>query len=308
MNLPLTITFVFLHGLLHAHERSAQLTNFLNSPKPDWLSLGEPITVEKHPLSVPQVNQESFRESAGGATNTRTKAFVPSLNLSYGFPYQLLWRGGDNEGFGVSLSPDKSKIITNSGSPPYFRTYEIDGDQLHEINTQLPKITYDQEPKGVIHRWVWAADELLIGHAEVTDEEGHQLLETRLYSFRTDTKSLARLDLSNLNLDTQDPPLVEVLSIEKDLSQLVLEVGGEKLLVSADLKSPHKLVQEDRTTEQEKPDQAVQSTGPNNDSAPSPTGEEAPHSDSAPTIGLIGWSLVIISILTVVVFSIRKAR
>ncbi len=83
---------------------------------------------------------------------------------------------------------------------------------------------------------------------ENDEEKGQILLENRLYAFHTGLSSLARLDTSALDhlrdpTYPDEPPMFDVVSVEKDLSELVLEVNGVSTVrVKADLKSPHKLI------------------------------------------------------------------
>ena len=240
--LNIIFTMGLLCGVVLGHGRSEELTKLFNSPAPEWLSLASPIKVEPSSENFASIDKESFRARSGGITHSRNRVYIPPNNFVHEFDYKLKWRGNNEEAFGASLSPDGTQLLTNSGKAPFFRLYDFKNTQLEEVEISLPRITYDEGLKGFISRWYWASDEVLIGYAEILDEQMHELVESRLYAFQLDSQSLARLDLSALNLNQDDPPFVEVVSVGKDLSQLVLDVGGTRVLTKADLKSPHKIL------------------------------------------------------------------
>jgi hypothetical protein len=146
---------------------------------------------------------------------------------------------GDNEaGTGSSLSPDGARLIVNSG--PSSHLYEIlpNGDS-REVPLQLPHVTYDAGRKGYLRGWSWADDQTLIGYAEIDDDAGHEVLESRIYVFHMKERVLSRLDLSALNLPTG--AWVEVNKVGSDLNHLKIIVGNSEFTVKADLKSPPRI-------------------------------------------------------------------
>lgn len=235
-------------GAVFGHGRSEELTKLLNSPVPEWLSLASPIKVEASSKNFASLDKESFLPRSGGVTHSRNRVYIPAKNFVHEFPYKLQWRGNNEEAHGAFLSPDGTRLLTNSGKAPFFRLYDFENNQLEEVEILLPRITYDEGLKGFIYTWYWASDEVLIGYAEILDEQMHELVESRLYAFQLESQSLARLDLSALDLNPDDPPFVEVVSVGKDLSELILDVGGTRVLTKADLKSPHKILDEESSS------------------------------------------------------------
>jgi hypothetical protein len=221
-----------------AHGRSEKLIRELNSPVPDWMSPAEPIKAE--PAEAQSLTSSlSFRQRPGGATNSRNRVRIPERGIEFQLPHPIDWRGVNEEGYGVSLHPDGTKFLANSGMTT--RLYEISlGEELREIPLQLPHVTYDEGLKGWILGWSWAGDHLLVGRAEITDEAGHEILEGRLYVFYLKERALARLDLSSLDLP--DNAGIEVVGIGDDLGHLRIRSGGRDWAVKADLKSPPRLV------------------------------------------------------------------
>jgi hypothetical protein len=230
-----------------AYGRSEEMLRELNAPVPKWLSLAESIKAEPiEEQSLPTAL--SFRPRSGGATNTRNKVQIPARGLEFSFDYSITWRGGSDEGHGVSLSPDEKMLLVNSGTTPHL--YEITSDGKHqEIPIRLPNVTYDDRLKGFITGWSWVSNEALLGIAEITDERGHELIENRLYLFHLKEQALARLDLSALKL-TDDDANIEIVSIGEDLEHLRILAGDRELTLKANLKSPTTLHSEDTETSQ----------------------------------------------------------
>lgn len=222
-----------------AHGRSAEMIRMLNAPVPDWMSLAEPVKVEPiDEQSLPAVH--SFRPRSGGATNSRNRVQIPELGIEFQVSYSIDWTGNNAAGLGVSLSPDGTKLIVNSGTTPHL--YEIARNGEHrELAIRLPNVTFDDGPKGFISRWSWASNEVLIGLGEITDERGHELLEVRFYLFHLKEQALARLDLNALKL-SEDLAGLEIAGIGRDLEHLQIRLGDRVFAVKADLKLPPKLL------------------------------------------------------------------
>jgi hypothetical protein len=234
----ITVFWMWLCFYLFAERRSAEMIRELNAPVPDWLSLAEPIKVELiDDKTLP--DGYLFRPRSGGATNTRNRVRIAERKLEFEFDYEISWRGGNSEGYGVSISPDGKMLLVNSGTNPHL--YEIRADSsLHEVFIKLPHVTYEEGLKGFITRWSWVGDDVMIGHSEIVDETGHEILENRIYVFYLKEQALARLDLNALNL--KDSYGIEITSIGHDLKHIRMRLGGGEFTVKADLQSPPRLL------------------------------------------------------------------
>ncbi len=201
---------------------------------------------------------------------------------------------------GIALSPDESRLVINCGAPD-AHLYEIEEDgQLIEIPVRVPYVTYDEGPKWFISRWFWASNDVLLGYSSIEDEKGYDVLENRLYAFNTRTSSLARLDLSAF--DTEN--VLDVVSVGKDLSELVLYVGeGNTLRVKADLKLPHKLIQAQKTIKEPVP-------GTASVLSPSLAGNQVSASGSRPSGNPFPWLwwLLILGVMLGVAYLYRSSR
>ncbi|MCB1097916.1 MAG: hypothetical protein KDN22_20255 [Verrucomicrobiae bacterium] len=221
-----------------AHGRSPEMIRELNAPVPDWMSVAEPIKAEPiEDQSLPA--SYSFRPRSGGATNSRNRVQIPERGIEFQVLHEIDWRGINEEGYGVSLNTDGTKLVVNTGMTS--RLYEITSDGEHrEVPIRLPHVTYDEGLKGFITGWSWAGNDVLVGRAEITDETGDEIIEGRLYVFHMGERALARLDLSALNLS--DNAGLEVASIGENLEHLRVRVGDREFAVKADLKSPLKVL------------------------------------------------------------------
>jgi len=222
-----------------AHGRSAEMIRALNAPVPDWMFLAEPIKVEPmdgQALPVPP----SFRPRSGGAANSGNRIQIPDRGIEFQVDYPIVYTGNDAEGLGVSLSLDGTKLIVSSGTGPHL--YEIAPNGSHrEIPLRLPDVTYDDGPKGLITKWSWAGNDVMIGRSGITDERGHELLEVRFYLYHLKEQALARLDLTALKLP-DDIAGLEITGIGHDLEHLQIRLGDREFAVKADLKSPPRLL------------------------------------------------------------------
>ncbi len=222
------ITFlVIATPCAYTHGRSQEMIDMLNAPPPEWLTIGKRIIVE--PDSSGSGDSITFRPLSGGTENTRRSVTIPDRGIEIRVDYPISWY------YGSSLSPDGSKLITNSGTQS--RLYEIGTDgSHHEVEIRFPYVTYDPGPKGFITGWSWAGDNTVIGKAEITDYQGHDILEMRIYVFHLKERMLSRLDMSALGLP--DATRFEVLGIGSDLNHLKISVDGEEFTVKADLETP----------------------------------------------------------------------
>jgi hypothetical protein len=232
----ISLTLTYLYFVLNAfgHGRSEEMSQMLNAPVPDWLSVCEPLKV----MSVSEHSFPTnllFRPRTGGAANSRNRVQIPDRGIEFQVDYQIDWTGNNSEGLGVSLSPDGSKLIVNSGTNPHL--YEITtGGEHKEVPVRLPKVTYDPGQKGFITGWSWISDDILVGTAEITDERGHELLESRLYLYHLKKQLLTRLDMSELKLP-EGAEVMEIISPSSDLEYLRIRLGENILTVKADIKS-----------------------------------------------------------------------
>ncbi len=235
-----------------AQRRSDEMIRTLNAPPPDWLSLAEPIKVEPIEGGMQDLDQSRFRSPSGGVMHGTHHIEIPKLNLVV----ELDEDRRINSPGDASISPDETKLVVNCGTDVYLYEIREDG-QLTNFPVQVPHVTYDEGPKWFISNWVWASNDVLLGFSDIEDEKGYEILETRFYAFHIGTSSLARLDLSRLR-NGPHAPMFELVSVGKDLSELVISMEGEDyttktVRVKADLKSPHKLIQAQKTIKEPVP-------------------------------------------------------
>ncbi|GEM_PF-1128487 len=239
MKTPL-IAVVWLSVALEvsAHGRSEEMIRELKAPVPEWMALAEPIKVEPvEDGSMPE--SRSLRPRSGGATNSRNRVQIPERGIEFQVSYEIDYTGKNEDGYGVSLSPDGTKLVVNTGMTT--RLYEIAANGEHrEVPIRLPHVTYDEGEKGWILGWSWAGDGALVGRGVILDETGHDMIEGRLYAFHLKEQALARLDLSALDLSDTDE--IEIASIGEDLKHLRIRLGDREFAVKADLKSPPRLL------------------------------------------------------------------
>lgn len=228
-SLPFLLAWVPLSG----EDRTDEVQKELTAPAPDWLTIGESIKV--NPANPEVITASSFRPINGNASNPQNPVKKPATTPDCG----MIQVVEDLSRRARSLSPDGKKLIINSGT--VSRVYEIlpDGSQ-NPIDFKLPRVTYDEGPKGFITGWSWADDTTLIGEALIMHEK--QFIEHRLYVFHSKQKVLSRLDLSPLNLPINIAARLIVTEASHDLQSLKLAALGSVMTVSADLKSPPKLL------------------------------------------------------------------
>ena len=225
----------FLLGILgisnaFAYGRPEEMYRELNAAPPDWLTIGAPVSVKIG--DVADADHTTFRPRSGGVTNSRNRVTIPSRGIEIRLDYNIDWSGVNEEGAGSSLSPDGTHLITNTGTTS--RVYEIFADGTYqERPLTLPHVTYDPGSKGYLRGWSWVDDQTLLGSSEITDEEGHEVLENRIYVFHLKEKVLRRLDLKGLDLGSSNSLKIE--EIGNDLKHLKVLIGGQKVILNADL-------------------------------------------------------------------------
>jgi hypothetical protein len=225
---------------LSSHGRSEQMYQELNAKTPDWLSIGVPIKVE--PSNTSAQAEAVFRTRSGGTTNSSNRVQIPTRGIEIRVDYAVDYTGNNEAGTGSSLSPDGTRLIVNSG--PSSHLYEIlPNGEAREIPLQVPHVTYDAGRKGYLRGWSWVDHQTLIGYAEIDDDAGHEILETRIYVYHIKESTLSRLDLSALNQPAN--ALVEVTKIGRDSDHLLMNVGDGQFMVVADLRPPAKTVKPD---------------------------------------------------------------
>ncbi len=210
-----------------AHGRSQEMIDMLNAPPPEWLTIGKRIIVR--PSNGSFDDSVIFRSLSGGAQNTRNRVKIPSRKIEFNVDYEVDWY------YGSSMNPDGTMLIVNSGMKS--RLYEISPDgSHHEAELLLPYVTYDPGLKGFITGWSWAGTNTLVGISEITDYEGHEVLENRIYVFHMKERVMSRLDMSALNLPKDEA--FEVLGVGDDLNHLKILMNGKEFTVKADLETP----------------------------------------------------------------------
>ena len=223
-----TLVLAILMGgsMAFGHGWSEQMSRELDSPVPDWLSIGAAIKVD--PAGEISDDQTAFRSISGDSRSTRSRVILPDRGLEIKVDYPISWYRGS------SLSPDGTMLIINSGTES--KVYEILPDGSHRaVELTLPRVTYDAEPKGFIAGWSWADGKTLIGESEVDNEKG-EFIEKRIYVFDKEKSILRRLDVSSLNLPTTEGLTVSKVGL--GLDRLRISVGNSEFTVKADLTSP----------------------------------------------------------------------
>ncbi|HEY1080847.1 MAG TPA: hypothetical protein VGE29_01210 [Prosthecobacter sp.] len=244
--LPKVIPLLFAIGFLSAQENQGMSVRWAyeSAPAeteerqkiPEWLSIGIPIKAE--PATSISGDQTVFRPRSGGATNSRNRVQIPTQGIEIQVDYEIDWTGNNEAGTGVSLSPDRKRLVVNSG--PTTHLYEIQNNGAYrELPQQLPHRTYDTGIKGYLRGWSWADDQTLIARAEITDDTGHEIIENRIYVYHMKERVLSRLDLSALKLTETDG--MEVMGIGEGLNRLKLSIGNTLMIMDADLKSSPKI-------------------------------------------------------------------
>lgn len=224
-------------GLSLAHQgHSEAYKEYLNQPKPEWLSIGEPIKVKV-------VESGSFDISKSSSVIVYPRSIsIPEKKIKIVFPYQLL--GGASWGKDGShlLSPDKRMLVVNAGDSP--KVYEIlEQGSYKEADIDFPKLTFDSEKRGVITGWRWASDGALLAESAIENEGTGEHENSRVYVYHWEEKILSRLDLDSLNLKSLEN--VEIVGVSQDASYLKINVGGKVYDLQADLKSIPKLLKRD---------------------------------------------------------------
>lgn len=223
--------FPLFTSQLWGHGWSEAMRRELNAAAPEWLVVTEPIKAELVRQAV--LDTSIYRPISGDSHSTRSRVTLPGHGIVIEVDYPISWYRGS------SLSPDGTKLIINSGTES--RAYEILNDgQYHQIELQLPHVTYDAGPKGFISGWSWAGNHVLVGEAEVNNEKG-EFIEKRIYIFNVKEKTLSRLDVSAVNLSSTEG--LTVTKVSSDLNGMCLSLGDADFAVMANLKSPPKPLQ-----------------------------------------------------------------
>jgi hypothetical protein len=292
----ITYSIVLFIGIA-AHGRSEEMIRTLNAPVPAWMSLAEAIKVE--PVAAENFAQDySFRPRSGGATNSRNRVQIPELKIEFEVNYSIDYFGRKSAGHGVSLSPDRRKLLVNSGTNSHLYEISPSGD-YKEIPIRLPHITYDAGPKGIITEWGWAGNDILAGTASITDDTGHELVDTRIYLFYLKEQALARLDISAL--PSKPPSALEVVSFGEDLQHLRIKWGGELFSLKADLAAPPKLI-----TSTNSPLNSAPKANPLQDSS---TAANARREDSNGSSGFWTWLIAgIIALLGFCIWQMKRRK
>jgi hypothetical protein len=276
---------IFAITQLFGHGWSEEMRRELSAPAPEWLAIG--TTIKAEPTKQKADDQKSFRPISGDSQSTRDRVSIPSRGIEIKVDYPISWYRGS------SLSPDGTKLIINSGADT--KLYEIHANGQHrQIELKLPRVTYDEGPKGFITGWSWADNTTLLGEAEVDNEKG-EFIEKRVYVFHLRDSTLSRLDVSALNLATTEG--LTVTKVGTDLGSLRLSIGDAEFTVSADLKSPPHLSEQQQQG-------ADPSTTPPSVMPPAPkNATSTKRLTSTPTkepASSTMWSIIVVLIVTVI--------
>ena len=224
-----------------AHQgHSEAYKEYLNQPKPGWLSIGEPIKVE--PV---EVDQKKFLESVDEDQElkvTRYAVSLPQKDITIKFDHSV--RGWHSWGNARKkwLSPDGRMLVVNTGGGS--RMYEIlDQGSYREIEFDFPKLTFDSGKRGEIYGWRWASNEVLLAESEIENEDTGEHENNRVYAYHWEEKVLSRLDLESLNIESLEG--VEIIDVSQDANYLKINIGGDTHALKADLKSVPNLFKKD---------------------------------------------------------------
>jgi len=238
--MKVVLLIIGLVGLLYSHGIGEDHIDLLNSPAPDWLTVTGPLVAKPIEDGIDTVQQNNFRRVlTNEVQNTRYSVTIPHLGVNFETDYPIFYSFNPDVGSGVSLSPDEKTLLTNSGRKVRF--YDVsDKDDIVELDIEVPSVTYDEGEKGIILSWSWGSNDILVGDATIESPDGHDVTETRLYLYDIKDKVLTRLDLSNLKHDTNPEGryVYDLVSVNKNLNEIIVSVNGIKHLLSADLKSP----------------------------------------------------------------------
>lgn len=163
-------------------------------------------------------------------------------------------------------------------------------------------MTYDEGPKGYLREWSWADDQTLIARAEITDEAGHEVLESRTYVYYMKERVLSRIDLSNLDFPTTDG--LEITKMGSDLNHLKFRVGGSEFTVKADLKSPPKIKKQEARV----PKRTDLTAAPNQPAFKTPEAKAVTKKKEPELISWLVWIGIIITALSLLLFFLTKRR
>ena len=229
-------------GLSLAHQgHSEAYKEYLNQPKPEWLNIGEPITVK----SV-EVDQKTFLDAVEEHERvkvTRHSVSLPEKDITIKFENTLIsWYSGGDAAKKM-LSPDGSKLLVETAGKGLFM-YEILGQNSYrEIKFDFPEIAFDSAIRGTISGWRSAADGVLIAESEIENEDTGEHENNRVYAYHWKEKILSRLNLDGLNLKNLED--VEIVDVSQNSNYLKINIGGEAYTLKLDLKSVPEFLKRD---------------------------------------------------------------
>src|SRR5690606_5539925 len=106
-----------------ANARPPEIEDELNAPVPNWLFIAEPIVVTAE--AQDDSEGEVFRPPGGGAVYGRRIFQLPDSEVDWMVDYEIGLMNG------VSVSPDGTRVIVNSGITPHFYRF-VGKDELAE--------------------------------------------------------------------------------------------------------------------------------------------------------------------------------
>jgi len=162
----LLVVFVSLNLVSKGYQgHSEQYRTYLNQPKPEWLKLGKSIDAK-----IVDGADINYLPISGAVIAYPSFVYIPAKNVKITFEGQVV--GGTSWGAKRDywLSPNGKRLVVQVGGRP--RMYKIFGEgSYEEIEIDFPALTYDTHLRGQLHGWRWASDDVLIGCAELVDQD-----------------------------------------------------------------------------------------------------------------------------------------
>lgn len=209
---------------------SPEYQRYLNQPKPEWMVLGRAITTMRLDGDLKKL----FPPSLDGIEMqvTRHSVVLPTKDVSIEFEHSVHeWHAWDDPR-AKWLSPDGEMLVVSAGSDSHL--YEIlNQGGYRELDVDLPELTFDVQPRGILSGWRWAADGVLLAEAEIENPQTGEHESSRIYVYHLNRKTLRHVDLDGAGLEGVEE--IEVISVSSDPTRLLLKVRGELVGIEADL-------------------------------------------------------------------------
>lgn len=175
----------------HIDDLSQFTKDILNSPKPDWLQIGRPVSAQLANVPAPEIEYSRNLRLRPFGSRDVIELFGKKLTFSDTWK-RVVW---------VSLNPSGSKIALQLGNESQIRQVDIDGNVSDEYSS-LPLMNYDSERRWFFGSWQWVSDNELIAPMNIDSTDGYSTVRADIYLFNIDSNTLRRLDIANRDLIT----------------------------------------------------------------------------------------------------------